>query len=102
VLCCYKRLNPDIRNHVTRAQPTTWTDLIHHAKVGEMCVLVSQQLDPTLAVKLEVIQDQLKQLTEEKTKPRSVSPVCFAGRESEHPSHRESYMFRFTGHTRAF
>jgi len=33
-----------------------------------------------LAVKLEVIQDQLKQLTAEKAKPRSVPPVCSAGR----------------------
>jgi len=76
-------LNPDICNYVTCTQPTTWTDLVYHAKVGEMCVPVSQPSDPTLAVKLEVIQDQLKWLTEEKTKTRSVSPVCSVGRESE-------------------
>ena len=55
-------LNPEIRNHVTRNQPTTWTDLVHHAKVGEMCVPVP------LTVKLELIQDQLKQLTAEKNR----------------------------------
>ena len=71
-------LNPEIRNHVTLAQPNTWTDLVKQAKVGEMCVPVVQPLDTTLAVKLEVIQDQLKQLTAEKAKPRSVSPVCSA------------------------
>jgi len=48
-------LNPEIRNHVTRAQPNTWTDLVKQAKVGEMCVPVVQPLDTTLTVKLEVI-----------------------------------------------
>jgi len=38
-------LNPDIRNHVTCTQPTTWTDLVRQAKVGEMCVPVPQQSD---------------------------------------------------------
>jgi len=47
--------------------------------VGEICVPVSPPSDQTLAVKLEVIQDQMKQLTEEKAKSRSTSPVCFAG-----------------------
>jgi len=56
-------LNPEIRNHVTRTQPIMWTDLVHHAKVGEMCVPVAPPTDPTLSVKLEAIQDQLKQLT---------------------------------------
>ena len=36
-------LNPEIRNHVTRSQTTTWTYLIYHAKVGEMCVPVPSQ-----------------------------------------------------------
>ena len=39
-------------------------------------MLVAPPTDPTLAVKLEAIQDQLNQLT----KVRSVSPVCVAGR----------------------
>jgi len=56
-------LKPDIRNHVTRTQPTTWNDLVQHARIGEMCSPVAPPTDPTLAVKLEVIQDQLKQLT---------------------------------------
>ena len=60
-------LNPEIRNHVTRNQPTTWTDLVYHAKVGEMCVPVPSQTDSTLTLKLELTQDQLKQLTAEKT-----------------------------------
>jgi len=79
-------LNPEIRNHVTRAQPNTWTDLVQQAKVGKMCIPVVQPLNTTLAVKLEVIQDQLKQLTAEKAKPRSVSPVCSAGRSDRRDS----------------
>ena len=70
------RLNAEIRNHVTRSQPTTWTDLVHHAKIGEMCVPVLAQTDTTLFVKLEMIQDQLKQLSNEKTQPqRAISPI---------------------------
>jgi len=70
--------NPEIRNHVTRAQPTTWTELVQQAKVGEMCMPVPSGSDPILAVKLEASQDQLTQLTLNKT--RTASPVCFAGR----------------------
>jgi len=81
-------LHTDTRNHVTCAQPNTWTDLVQKARVGEMCVPVAQPLDTTLAVKLEVIQDQLKQLTAEKAKPRSVSPVCSAGRSDRRDSSR--------------
>jgi len=50
-------LKPEIRNHVTRTQPTTWSELVHHAKIGEMCLPVAPPIDPTLAVKLEAIQD---------------------------------------------
>jgi len=39
---------------------------------------VPASTDPTLAVKLEAIQDQLTQLA--LNKPRAASPVCFAGR----------------------
>jgi len=57
-----------------------------------MCIPVAQPLDTTLAVKLEVIQDQLKQLTAEKAKPCGVSPVCSAGcsdlRDSSRPNSR--------------
>jgi len=75
-------LKPDICNHVTRTQPTTWNDLVQHARTGEMCSPVAPLTDPTLAVKLEVIQDQLKQLTTtSKNKECSMSPVCFAGRQ---------------------
>jgi len=81
-------LNPEIRNHVTRAQPNTWTGLVQQAKVGEMCVSVAQPLDTTLAVKLEVIQDQLKQLTAEKAKPRGMSPVCSVERSDRRDSSR--------------
>ena len=66
-------LKPDIRNHVTRTQPTTWNDLVQHARIGEMCSPVVPPTDPTFAVKLEVIQDQLKQLTTA-SKERSTSP----------------------------
>jgi len=79
-------LNPEIRNHVTRAQPNTWTDLVQQAKVGKMCIPVAQPLDTTLAVKLEIIQDQLKQLTTEKAKPRGVFPVSSV----ERSDHRDS------------
>jgi len=74
-------LKPEICNHVTRTQPTKWSDLVHHAKIDEMCVPESPPLE--LAVKLEAIQDQLDQLT----KVRSVSPVCVAGRSDSHTSH---------------
>ena len=47
-------------------------------KICEMCLPVAPPTDPTLAVKLEGIQDQLKQLTTNKV--HSTSPVCFAGR----------------------
>jgi len=30
-------LRPDIKNHVTRAQPTDWRTLVEAAKAGEMC-----------------------------------------------------------------
>jgi len=70
--------NPEIRNHVTRAQPTTWTELVQQAKVGEMCMTVPTGTDPTLAVKLEAIQDQLTQLTANKA--CTPLPACFAGR----------------------
>ena len=67
-------LNPEIRNHVTRSQPTTWTYLIYHAKVGEMCVPVPSQTEATVTIKLELIEDQLKQLTAEK-QTRPIPPV---------------------------
>jgi len=83
-------LNAEIRNHVTRSQPTTWTDLVHHAKIGEMCVPVLAQTDTTLFVKLEMIQDQLKQLSNEKTQPqRAISPIgANAGKRAGSPSLR--------------
>jgi len=71
-----------IRNYVTRVQPTTWTDLVQQAKVGEMC---AQPMDPTLSVKLEVIQDQLKQLTAEKEKITQHLTSCFTGRSESRP-----------------
>jgi len=91
VMLCFaviNGLNPEICNHVTRVQPNTWTDLVQQAKVGEMCVPVAQPLDTTLAVKLEVILDQLKQLTAEKAKSRSGSPVCTARRSDRRDSSR--------------
>jgi len=84
-------LKPEIRNHVTRTQPTTWNDLVYHARIGEMSAPEPPPLDLTLAVKLEAIQDQLDQLT----KVRSVSPVCVAGRsESRHESSRSDSRTR--------
>ena len=40
MLCCavLYSLKSDIKNHVTRSQPTTWKDLVDAAKVEEMCV----------------------------------------------------------------
>ena len=67
-------LRPDIRNHVTRCQPTTWKDLLENAKVGEMCVPVSTTSDTALSVQLELIQDQLEQLTNQKM-GHSTAPV---------------------------
>ena len=68
-------LKPEVRNHVTRTQPTTWNDLVYYARIGEMSPPEPPPLDLTLAVKLEAIQDQLDQ----RTKVRSVSPICVAG-----------------------
>jgi len=51
-------LKPEIRNHVTRTQPTTWNDLVYHARIGEMSAPEPPPLDLTLAVKLESIEDQ--------------------------------------------
>jgi len=56
-------LKHEIHNHVTRTQPTTWSELVYHAKIGEMCMPVVPPTDPTLAVKLAAIQEQLNQLT---------------------------------------
>jgi len=76
-------LKPEIRHHITRTQPTTWSELVYHAKIGEMCMPVAPPTDPTLAVKLEAIQHQLKQLSTNKV--CSTSPVCFAGRSDSRP-----------------
>jgi len=53
-------------------------ELVQQAKFGKMCMPVPSGSDPTLAVKLEAIQDQLTLLTLNKT--RTASPVCFADR----------------------
>ena len=81
-------LRPDIRNHVTRCQPTTWKDLLDNAKVGEMCVPVSATADSSVSVKLELIQDQLQQLASKKDQPQmtaSASPQPNRRSQSQSP-----------------
>jgi len=78
-------LRSDIKNHVIRSQPTTWKDLVDVAKVGEMCVPETTTTGSSLTIQLELIQDQLKELSAQKSHsdslgrstdkpPRSPSP----------------------------
>ena len=62
-------LRPEIRNHVTHAQPTTWEGLVSSARVGEMCVPVPPIQDVTVAAQFELI--QLRQLQSDKTKSKN-------------------------------
>ena len=64
-------LRPEIRNHDTHAQPITWEGLISSARVGEMCVPVPPTQDMTVAAQFELIQEQLRQLQADKTKPET-------------------------------
>jgi len=60
-------LRPEIKNHVTTQQPTSWTALVQAARVGEMCTPVTPtQSDPNVAVQIELMRDQLNQLAVEK------------------------------------
>ena len=68
----------EIFSNSTAVHTKNGTELVQQAKVGEMCMTVPASTDPTLAVKLEAIQDQLTQLA--LNKQRAASPVCFAGR----------------------
>ena len=70
-------LRPDIKNHVTRAQPTDWKTLVEAAKVAEMCTpIVSDGAVAGLNVQLSLVQEQLKQLMNQRTTSiaRSCSP----------------------------
>jgi len=70
-MLCYAVLNglrPDIKNHVTRQQPQNWADLQKAARVGEMCTPetacpVVTTTDPGLVVQIELMRDQLNQLS---------------------------------------
>ena len=59
-------LRPEIKNHVTMQQPTTWEALVQAARVGEMCSPVVTQSDPSLAMQVQLMRDQLNQLVSEK------------------------------------
>ena len=60
-------LRPDIKNHVTMKQPTTWQELVTAARVGEMCAPAPvTQTDNSMAVQIELMRDQLNQLAVEK------------------------------------
>jgi len=47
-------------------QPKTWTDVAQAARVGEMCQpAIPSPADPNLAVQIELMRDQLNQLSVE-------------------------------------
>jgi len=63
-------LRPDIKNHVTRAQPTDGRTLVEAAKVGEMCTPETSVIDGAVAglnIQLSLVQEQLKQLMNQRT-----------------------------------
>ena len=71
-------LRADIRNHVTRTQPTDWQGLVDSARVGEMCVPVPSAQDPEVSKQLVLIQETLKRLEPNRSKTpttTSVDPV---------------------------
>ena len=82
-------LNAEIRNHVTRSQPTTWTDLVHHAKIGEMCVSVPAQTDTTLSVKLKLFKTSWNSCQMKRQPQTAISPIgANAGRRAGSPTSR--------------
>ena len=69
-MLCYAVLNglkSEIKNHVTRLRPVTWKDLVDAAKVGEMCVPETPAIGSSVTVQLELIQDQLKELSAQRS-----------------------------------
>ena len=62
-MLCYavlNGLNSENKNHVTRSQPNNWKELVDAAKVGEMCVPEASSIESSVTVQLELIKDQLK------------------------------------------
>jgi len=59
-------LRPEIKNHVTMQQPSSWEALVEAARVGEMCSPVVTQTDPNVALQIELMRDQLNQLAVDK------------------------------------
>jgi len=55
-------LKPDIKDHVTRSQPTDWRSLVEAAKIGEMCSPAPSETS-TMAMQLSLIQEQLKKMS---------------------------------------
>jgi len=61
-------LRPDIKNHVTRAQATDRRTLVEAAKVAEMCTpIASDGAVAGLNVQLSLVQEQIKQLMNQRT-----------------------------------
>ena len=82
-MLCYAVINglkSEIKNHVTRLRPATWKDLADAAKVGEMCVPETPAIGSSVTVQLELIQDQLKELSAQRSP--SSAPV---GRPDDRP-----------------
>ena len=82
-MLCYAVINglkSEIKNHVTRLQPATWKDLVDATKVGEMCVPETPAIGSSVTVQLELIQDQLKELSAQRSP--SSAPV---GRPDDRP-----------------
>ena len=80
-------LKSEIKNHVTRLRPVTWKDLVDAAKVREMCVPETPTTGSSLNVQLELIQDQLKELTAQRS-PSSASVGRCPERPQRSPSPR--------------
>ena len=68
-------LRTDIKDHVTRSQPSTWKELVEAAKVGELCSPSSSSTDDKITVQLALVQDQLKELATQISKPQPVQSL---------------------------
>jgi len=74
-------LRPEIKNHVTMKQPTSWQELVDAARVGEMCATPAQT--DNMAVQIELMRDQLNQLAVEKHVAALNEPSRSQSRSSE-------------------
>jgi len=101
-MLCYavlNGLNSEIKNHVTRSQPNNWKELVDAAKVGEMCVPEASSIESSVTVQLELIKDQLKHLSAQRS-PVS-APMSRQDRPLRSPSPRRVRFDDWTDDRRA-